>query len=59
MKPNRLLRVTFRHECFPQTSSKLVIHGAELAVLDQQREKTRALKHAMMQALLTGRTRLI
>lgn len=32
---------------------------AELAVLEQRREKTRALKQAMMQELLTGRTRLL
>jgi type I restriction enzyme, S subunit len=32
---------------------------AELAALDQRREKTRALKQVMMQELLTGRTRLI
>ena len=32
---------------------------AELAALDQRREKTRALKQAMMQELLTGRTRLV
>ena len=32
---------------------------AELAGLTQRREKTRALKQAMMQELLTGRTRLI
>jgi type I restriction enzyme S subunit len=31
----------------------------ELSVLEQRREKTRALKQAMMQELLTGRTRLI
>ncbi len=31
----------------------------ELAGLEQQREKTRALKQAMMQELLTGRTRLV
>jgi type I restriction enzyme S subunit len=31
----------------------------ELAVLEQRREKTRALKQAMMQELLTGRTRLV
>ena len=30
----------------------------ELAGLEQRREKTRALKQAMMQELLTGRTRL-
>jgi len=31
---------------------------AELAALEQRREKTRAIKQAMMQELLTGRTRL-
>ena len=32
---------------------------AELAALEQRREKTRALKQAMMQELLTGRVRLV
>ena len=32
---------------------------AELAALEQRREKTRVLKQAMMQELLTGRTRLV
>jgi type I restriction enzyme, S subunit len=32
---------------------------AELSALEQRREKTRALKHAMMQELLTGKTRLV
>jgi type I restriction enzyme M protein len=32
---------------------------AELGAVEQQREKTRALKQAMMQELLTGRTRLV
>jgi len=32
---------------------------AELAALEQRREKTRALKQGLMQELLTGRTRLI
>jgi type I restriction enzyme S subunit len=32
---------------------------AEIAVLEQKREKTRALKHGMMQELLTGKTRLL
>ena len=31
----------------------------ELAALEQRREKTRLLKQAMMQELLTGRTRLV
>ena len=37
----------------------LSVMDAELPALELRREKTRALKHAMMQALLTGRTRLI
>jgi type I restriction enzyme S subunit len=32
---------------------------AEIAALEQRREKTLALKQAMMQELLTGKTRLI
>jgi type I restriction enzyme S subunit len=32
---------------------------AELSVLDSHRDETRALKQAMIQELLTGRTRLI
>lgn len=32
---------------------------AELSVLERRREKTRALKQAMMQELLTGKTRLV
>src|SRR5262249_42513564 len=32
---------------------------AEIAALEQRREKTRALKQAMMQELLTGKTRLV
>ena len=32
---------------------------AELAVLEGRRDKTRALKQGMMQALLTGRIRLV
>ncbi len=32
---------------------------AELTALEQRREKTRALKQAMMQELLTGNTRLV
>ncbi len=32
---------------------------AEIAALEQQREKTRTLKQAMMQELLTGKTRLV
>ena len=32
---------------------------AELAALEQRRDKTRALKQGMMQELLAGRTRLV
>ena len=32
---------------------------AEIAALEARRDKTRALKQAMMQKLLTGRTRLV
>ena len=40
-------------------ASVLTEMDGELAVLEQRREKTRALKLAMMQELLTGRTRLL
>lgn len=40
-------------------ASVLTEIDGELAVLEQRREKTRALKQAMMQELLTGRTRLL
>ena len=44
-----------------QTAIAAVISDmdAELAVREARRDKTRALKQAMMQALLTGRTRLV
>jgi type I restriction enzyme S subunit len=44
-----------------QTAIAEVLSGmdAELAALEQRREKTRALKQAMMQELLTGKTRLV
>ena len=37
----------------------LVDMDAELAVLEQRQAKNRALKHAMMQELLTGKIRLM
>jgi type I restriction enzyme S subunit len=40
-------------------ASVLTDMDAELAALEQHRDKTRALKQAMMQELLTGRTRLV
>ena len=52
--------------CIPPTKAEqtaiaqvLTDIDAELSGLEQRREKTRALKQAMMQELLTGRTRLI
>lgn len=50
---------------FPKTPEQTAIAevltemDAELEALEQRREKTRALKQAMMQELLTGRTRLV
>jgi type I restriction enzyme S subunit len=50
---------------FPQIEEQTAIAAtltdidAELNVLVQRREKTRALKQGMMQELLTGRTRLV
>jgi type I restriction enzyme S subunit len=43
----------------PRLSEVLSDMDAELAALEQRREKTRALKQGMMQELLTGRTRLL
>jgi type I restriction enzyme M protein len=43
----------------PELASVLSDMDAELAALEQRREKTRALKQGMMQELLTGRTRLV
>jgi type I restriction enzyme S subunit len=51
--------------CFPEPAEQTAIAevltemGAELARLEQRREKTLVLKQAMMQELLTGKTRLI
>jgi type I restriction enzyme, S subunit len=50
---------------FPEVPEQIAIAevltdmDAELAALEQRREKTRDLKQAMMQELLTGRTRLV
>ena len=40
-------------------ANALAAMDAELAALDQRRDKTRALKQGMMQELLTGKTRLV
>ena len=56
------LNLEFRMPSLPeQTAIAEVLNDmdAELAALEQRREKTRLLKQAMMQELLTGRTRLV
>ena len=53
--------VSFPTDKFEQTAIAIVLTDmdAELAALEARRDKTRALKQGMMQALLTGRIRLI
>jgi type I restriction enzyme S subunit len=60
--PNDLRPMSIR---VPQVAEQTAIAAtvsdmdAELAALEQRRDKTRALKEGMMQELLTGRTRLV
>ena len=65
-QPFVLFTKTFaRPLCLPELPEQTAIAevlrdmDAELAALEQWREKTRALKHGMMQELLTGKTRLV
>ena len=56
------LNLEFRMPSLPEQSAIAEILtdiDAELAALEQRRDKTRLLKQAMMQELLTGRTRLV
>ena len=57
----RSIRLRFPRAVEEQTAIADVLSDmdAELAGLEQRREKTRALKQAMMQELLTGKTRLV
>jgi len=57
----RALEVRLPNDTAEQTAIGEVLSDmdAELAALEQRRDKTLALKQAMMQELLTGRTRLI
>ncbi len=55
-------QLEFRVPSLPEQTAiatALTEMDAELAVLEQRREKTRALKQGMMQELLTGKTRLV
>lgn len=59
-KDMRALRVRLPCEAEQTAIAEvLTVIDAELAALEHRREKTRALKQAMMQALLTGRIRLV
>ena len=55
------IRISVATEVREQTAIATVLSDmdAELLALEARREKTRALKQAMMQELLTGRTRLV
>jgi type I restriction enzyme S subunit len=53
-----LVRIPSEKEEQTAIAEVLTDMDAELTALDQRREKTRALKQAMMQELLTGKTRL-
>ena len=60
--PYHLKRVNFPAPPLPEQTAiaeVLTDMDAELAALERRRDKTRALKLAMMQELLTGRTRLV
>jgi type I restriction enzyme S subunit len=62
LRPSSIESLEFAAPPYPeQTAIAEVLSemDGELAVLEQRREKTRALKQAMMQELLTGRTRLL
>ena len=55
-------RFSFSFPSLPEQTaiaSVLSDMDAEISALEARREKTRAIKHAMMQELLTGKTRLI
>jgi type I restriction enzyme S subunit len=57
-----LNKLQFRIPSIPEQSSiaeVLTDMDADLAALEQRRNKTRDLKQAMMQELLTGKTRLV
>jgi len=57
----RALEVNMPNDLIEQTAIATILSDmdAELAALEARRDKTRALKQGMMQALLTGRIRLV
>jgi len=62
LRPSSIASLEFSTPPLPEQTaiaSVLTEMDAELAALTQRREKTRALKQAMMQELLTGKTRLV
>ena len=62
LRPSSIESLEFSFPEFPEQTAiaeVLTEMDAELAALAQRREKTRALKQAMMQELLTGKTRLV
>ena len=62
LRPSSIESLEFPMSPLPEQTAiaaALTDMDAELAALEQRREKTRALKQAMMQELLTGRTRLV
>ena len=62
LRPSSIESLEFSTPPLPEQTAiaeVLTEMDGELAVLEQRREKTRALKQAMMQELLTGQTRLV
>jgi type I restriction enzyme S subunit len=62
LRPSSIESLEFSTPPLPEQTaiaSVLTEMDGELAVLEQRREKTRALKQAMMHSLLTGRIRLV
>ena len=62
LRPGSIESLEFAAPPYPEQAAIAEVlreMDGELAVLEQRREKTRALKQAMMQELLTGRTRLV
>jgi type I restriction enzyme S subunit len=62
LRPTTIESLEFPMPPLPEQSAIAAIlsdMGAEIAALEQRRDKTRALKQGMMQELLTGRIRLV